>query len=77
MVILSFLATLLWIAMLTGFLVAVFWVIAVVVFIRGFKRWVHGDDQIKQIEEEEDRSEPGRRSAARRVRSRDHRVAQD
>ena len=53
MVILSFLATLLWIAMLIGFLVAVFWVIAVVVFIRGFKRWVHGD-QIKQIEEEED-----------------------
>jgi cytochrome oxidase Cu insertion factor (SCO1/SenC/PrrC family) len=44
----------LWIAMLIGFLVAVFWVIAVVVFIRGFKRWVHGDDQIKQIEEEED-----------------------
>jgi capsular polysaccharide biosynthesis protein len=41
----------LWIAMLIGFLVAVFWVIAVVVFIRGFKRWVHGDDQ---IEEEED-----------------------
>jgi hypothetical protein len=53
MVILSFLATLLWIAMLIGFLVAVFWVIAIVVFIRGFKRWVHGD-QIKQIEEEED-----------------------
>ena len=53
MVILSFLATLLWIAMLVGFLVAVFWVVAVVVFIRGFKRWVHGD-QIKQIEEEED-----------------------
>ena len=52
MVILSFLATLLWIAMLIGFLVAVFWVIAVVVFIRGFKRWVHGDDQIKQIEED-------------------------
>ena len=59
MVILSFLATLLWMAMLIGFLVAVFWVIAVVVFIRAFKRWVHGDDQIKQIEEEEDRSEPG------------------
>jgi hypothetical protein len=54
MVILSFLATLLWIAMLIGFLVAVFWLIAIVVFIRGFKRWVHGD-QIKQIEEEEDR----------------------
>ena len=53
MVILHFLATLLWIAMLIGFLVAVFWVIAiVVVFIRGYKRWVHGDDQIKQIEEE-------------------------
>ena len=55
MVILSFLATLLWIAMLIGLLVAVFWVIATVVFIRGFKRWVHGD-QIKQIEEDEDRS---------------------
>jgi len=55
MVILSFLATLLWIAMLIGFLVAVFWVIAIVVFVRGFKRLVHGD-QIKQIEEEEDRS---------------------
>ena len=54
MVILSFLATLLWIAMLIGFLVAVFWLIAIVVFIRGFKRWVHGD-QIKHIEEEEDR----------------------
>jgi cytochrome oxidase Cu insertion factor (SCO1/SenC/PrrC family) len=54
MVVLSFLATMLWIAMLIGFLVAVFWVIAVVVVIRGFKRWVHGDDQIKQIEEEED-----------------------
>jgi hypothetical protein len=52
MVILSFLATLLWIAMLIGFLVAVFWLIAVVVFIRGFKRWVHGDDQIKQIDED-------------------------
>ena len=52
MVILSFLATLLWIAMLIGLLVAVFWVIATVVFIRGFKRWVHGDDQIKQIEED-------------------------
>ena len=54
MVILSFLATLLWIAMLIGFLVAVFWLIAIVVFVRGFKRWVHGD-QIKHIEEEEDR----------------------
>jgi hypothetical protein len=53
MAILSFLATLLWIAMLIGFLVAVFWVIAIVVFIRGYKRWVHGD-QIRQIEEEED-----------------------
>ena len=52
MVILSFLATLLWIAMLIGFLVAVFWLIAIVVFVRGFKRWVHGDDQIKQIEED-------------------------
>jgi hypothetical protein len=31
MVILSFLATLLWIAMLIGFLVAVFWLIAMVV----------------------------------------------
>ena len=51
MVILSFLATLLWIAMLIGFLVAVFWLIAIVVFVRGFKRWVHGD-QIKQIEED-------------------------
>jgi hypothetical protein len=56
MVIISFVATMLWIAMLVGFLVAVFWVIGVVVFIRGFKRWVHGDDQVKQIEEEEDRS---------------------
>ena len=54
MVILSFLVTLLWIAMLIGFLVAVFWLIAIVVFVRGFKRWVHGD-QIEQIEEEEDR----------------------
>ena len=51
MVILSFLATVLWIAMLIGFLTAVFWVIAVVVFIRGFERWVHGDE-IKQIEDE-------------------------
>jgi len=41
----------LWVAMLLGFVVAVFWVIFIVVFIRGFKRWVHGD-QIKQIEEE-------------------------
>ena len=52
MVIISFLATLLWIAMPIGFLVAVFWLIAIVVFVRGFKRWVHGDDQIKQIEED-------------------------
>ena len=51
MVILSFLATVLWIAMLIGFLVAVIWVIFVVVFVRGFKRLVHGD-QIKQIEKE-------------------------
>jgi len=51
MPILSFLATMLWVAMLLGFVVAVFWVIFIVVFIRGFKRWVHGD-QIKQIEEE-------------------------
>ena len=51
MVILSFLATVLWVAMLIGFLVAVFWAIFIVVFVRGFKRWVHGD-QIKQIEEE-------------------------
>lgn len=57
MVILSFLATILWIAMLVGFLVAVFWVIAVVVFIRGFKRWVHGDDHVKQIEADEDLDE--------------------
>jgi len=53
MVILHFLATLLWIAMLIGFLVAVFWTIAIVVFGRGFKRFVHGD-QIKEIEEKED-----------------------
>ena len=59
MVILSFLATLLWIAMVIGFLVAVFWLIAIVVFVRGFKRWVHGDE-IKQIEEED-------RSAVRRL----------
>ena len=44
MVILSFLASVLWIAMLIGFIVAVFWVIATVVFIRGYKRWVHGHD---------------------------------
>jgi hypothetical protein len=55
MVILSFLATMLWVAMLLGFIVAVFWVIVTVVFIRGYNRWVHGD-QIKQVEEKEDRS---------------------
>jgi len=55
MVILSFLATLLWIAMLLSFIVAVFWIIVTVVFIHGYNRWVHGDE-IKQIEEEEDRS---------------------
>jgi hypothetical protein len=55
MVILNFLITLLWIAMLIGFVVAVIWVIAIAVFVHGFKRWVHGDE-IKQIEEEEDRS---------------------
>ena len=54
MVILSFLASVLWIAMLVGFIVAVFWVIATVVFIRGFKHWVGGHDQIKQVEAEED-----------------------
>ena len=59
MVILSFLATMLWIAMLLGFIVAVFWVIVTLVFIRGYNRWVYGD-QIKQIEEEDDRS-AGRR----------------
>jgi len=58
MVILGFLGTLLWLAMLVGFLVAVFWVMVTVVFIRGYDRWAHGDriKQIKQIEEEEDRS---------------------
>ena len=55
MVILGFLGTLLWLAMLVGFLVAVFWVIVTLVFIRGYDRWAHGD-RIKQIEEEEDRS---------------------
>lgn len=54
MVIVQFLVTLLWIGMILGFLFAVFWVIVVVVFVRGYKRWVRGD-QIKQIEEEEDR----------------------
>ena len=39
MVILSFLASVLWLAMLVGFIVVVFWVIATVVFIRGYKRW--------------------------------------
>jgi small-conductance mechanosensitive channel len=56
MVILNFLLTLLWIAMLIGFLVAVIWVIAIAVFVRGFKRWLHGDEIKQQIEEEEDRS---------------------
>jgi hypothetical protein len=55
MVILSFLATLLWVAMLLGFIFAVFWVIVTAVFIRGYNQWVHGDE-IKRIEEEEDRS---------------------
>ena len=55
MVILNFLLTLLWLAMLIGFLVAMIWVIAIAVFVRGFKRWVHGDE-IKKIEEEENRS---------------------
>jgi type III secretory pathway component EscV len=41
-------------AMLVGFIVAVFWVIATVVFIRGFKHWAHGHEQIKQNEAEED-----------------------
>jgi hypothetical protein len=50
MVILSFLVSVLWIAMLVGFIVVVFWVIATVVFIRGFKRWVHGD--LKEAEED-------------------------
>ena len=57
MVILSFLATMLWVAMLIGFLIAVFWVVVVVVLIRGYRRWVHEDDQIKQIEEGEDLDE--------------------
>jgi hypothetical protein len=54
MVIVQFLATLLWIGMILGFLFAVFWVIVAVVFVRGYNRWVHGD-QIKQIEEKEGR----------------------
>lgn len=53
-VILSFLATMLWLAMLLGFIVAVFWVIVTLVFVRGYNRWVHGDE-IKQIEEDEGR----------------------
>jgi len=57
MVILSFLATMLWVAMLIGFLIAVFWVVVVVVLIRGYRRWVREDDQIKRIEEEEDLDE--------------------
>ena len=52
MVILNFLFSLLWIGMLIGFLVAVFWVIITVVFIRGYKRWVRKHDQIKQIEKD-------------------------
>jgi hypothetical protein len=55
MVIVNFLATLLWIGMLLGFLFAVFWVIVAVVFVRGFNRWVHGD-RTREIEEAEDRS---------------------
>ena len=47
-------ASVLWIAMLVGFIVAVFWVIATVVFIRGFKHWAYGHDEIKPIEAEED-----------------------
>ena len=54
MVILNFLITLLWIGMILGFLFAVFWVIVTLVFVRGYRRWVHGDP-VKQIEEEEDR----------------------
>jgi hypothetical protein len=54
MEILSFLATMLWAAMLLGFIVAVFWLILTVVFIRGYVRWLR-DNLIKQIEEEEDR----------------------
>jgi predicted membrane protein len=54
MVILSFLATMLWIAMLIGFLIAVFWLIVIVILIGGYKRWVHEDDQIKRIERQEE-----------------------
>jgi hypothetical protein len=56
MVILSFLATLLWIAMLICFVVAVIWVIGMVDLSVGLSDLVHGD-QIKHIEEKEDRSE--------------------
>jgi hypothetical protein len=42
MVIVQFLATLLWIGMILGFLFAVFWVIVAVVFVGGYNRWVHG-----------------------------------
>jgi hypothetical protein len=62
MVILSFLATILWAAMLLGFIVAVFWVIFTVVFIRRYVRLLH-DNLIKQIEEEGDRP-AARRSAS-------------
>jgi hypothetical protein len=55
MVIVNFLAALLWIGMLLGFVFAVFWVIVTIVFVRGFNRWVHGDGT-KEIEEAEDRS---------------------
>ena len=54
MVILHFLATVLWIGMRLGFLFAVFWVIVTVVLIRGYKRWAYGDEQFKQIEPERD-----------------------
>jgi hypothetical protein len=47
MVILHFLATVLWIGMLLGFLFAVFWALVAVVLIRGYKRWVNGDEQIE------------------------------
>jgi hypothetical protein len=55
MVILHFLATVLWIGMLLGFLFAVFWVIVTVVLIRGYKRWVHGDEtnQANSISEQD------------------------
>lgn len=54
MVIIQFLATLIWIGMILGFLFAVFWVIVTVVIIRRYRRWVDDDDQIKRIEAEED-----------------------